>query len=149
VKCQVVCCFITTTSVEGVEIVTGLSCNQTACCAHPTGTAIGAGSTITIPSAELPGIEGTVKGGLLGKGIDVSSLKVEVDSKQKTLTLTGKVPSLVQKENANVNARKLAKGYKVVDRLIVSPRVAQESLHVWVDGLGRRTEKVRCDTVDR
>jgi osmotically-inducible protein OsmY len=59
---------------------------------------------------------------LAAKSIDASQIDVETDSRTKTVTLTGFVPTAEQKAAAERLARESAGGYKVRNRLSVGKK---------------------------
>jgi hypothetical protein len=122
--CKYICCHITTETVEGVDIVTKVSCSTSTCGAQRcsrTGV-LGGGGTFKIPALVIEGVSGPVKGALTEVGgLDASAIMVETDESAKTVALAGTVATAAQRDQAIAAARKHSPGYKVVDRLTVSP----------------------------
>lgn len=121
--CKYICCHITTKTVEGVELVTNVSCSTSTCSAFNCGDAgaLRGGGRFTIPTATIEGVSGPVKKGLTEvDGLDASAISVEADDRTRTVTLSGTLASAAQREGAVAIARKRASGYKVVDRLTIA-----------------------------
>ncbi len=117
--CKFTCCHITTTPFGGVDIITGVSCSSSICCAHPQGAAVNA--SFGLPVKVLEGVSGPIRWGLAGiKGLDASTIVIESDDKAKTITLSGAVKSAAERDLVGATAKRQAKGYKIVNQLAIA-----------------------------
>ena len=117
--CSYTCCHITTTTIEGVDIVTKMSCSSSTCCAHPKASILG--GTMRLPAQPVTGISAPVKLGLAGTaGLDASTIAVDSNNKTRTVTLSGTVDSAAQLSLAKAVAEREARGYRVVNRLTIA-----------------------------
>lgn len=116
--CQYTCCDITTERVEGVDLITGISCKSSICCAHPQNSTLG---SFELPTQPVDGVSAPIKWGFVNTvGLDPSRITVESDDKTKRVTLSGTVSSDAQRRLAETTAKKRAKGYKVINRITVA-----------------------------
>jgi hypothetical protein len=117
--CSYTCCHITTTPIEGVDVITKMSCSSSVCCAHPEASVVG--GAFDLPTQVIEGISAPVKLGLAGTaGLDASAIAAESNEKTRTVTLSGTVQSAAQRSLAGATAERQAKGYKVVNRLTIA-----------------------------
>lgn len=117
--CKYTCCHITTSTIEGVDLITNFSCSSSVCCAHPQGSVVG--GSFDLPAIVVEGVSAPIKWGLAGTaGLDASAISVESDNKTKTVILSGTVKSAEQRRQAGKIAKKKAQGYKVANQLTIA-----------------------------
>jgi hypothetical protein len=116
--CQYTCCSLTTTTIGGVPIITGVNCSSSICCAHPVG--VSAGALLQLPDKQVEGAAGPVKWGLAGiKDLDASTISVESDAKARTVTIRGTVKSAAERDVVDATARKQARAFKILNQLAI------------------------------
>ena len=119
-KCMVTCCTLTSESVGGADVITNLNCSSSVCCAHPEQSSVKGGSMVKVPPQAVDGVVGPIRTSLIGTaGLDASTIAVQSNNKNKTITLTGTVKSAAQLRQASTVVLKHANGFKVINQLTI------------------------------